>query len=69
MIQGYLLDYHYHSDSFNVTFIIFFLNMVDYPVLPLLLPPKMTWDTFLMLRSTWGYYLNHVHQSLSLKII
>ena len=28
-----------------------------------------TWNTFLTLRVTWGFYLNHVHQSLSLRLI
>ena len=33
--------------------------MVDYPVLfPLL--STLTWDTFLTLRGTWSFYLNHV---------
>ena len=32
-------------------------------------PPGMTWDILLTLRDTWGFYLNHVHQSLSLKLI
>ena len=37
----------------------FFLNMVDYPVFfPSL--STLTWDTFLTLRGTWGFYLNHV---------
>ena len=36
-----------------------FLNMVDYPVFfPSL--STLTWDTFLTLRGTWGFYLNHV---------
>ena len=34
----------------------FFLNMVDYPVFfPSL--STLTWDTFLTLRGTWGFYL------------
>ena len=37
----------------------FFLNMVDYPVFfPSL--STLTWDTFLTLRGTQGFYLNHV---------
>ena len=45
--------------SFKVTLIMFFLNMVDYPVFfPSL--STLTWDTFLTLRGTWGFYLNHV---------
>ena len=37
----------------------FFLNMVDYPVFfPSL--STLTWDTFLTLRGTLGFYLNHV---------
>ena len=37
----------------------FFLNMVDYPVFfPSL--STLTGDTFLTLRGTWGFYLNHV---------
>ena len=32
-------------------------------------PPGMTWDILLTLRSTWGFYLNHEHQSLSLRLI
>ena len=30
--QSYQLDYHYNSDSFKVSFIMIFLNMLDYPV-------------------------------------
>ena len=38
MIQGFTSwTITITQDSFNVIFIIFFLNMVDYPVLPLLL--------------------------------
>ena len=33
------------------------------------LSPEMTCDTLLTLRGTWGFYLNHVHQSLSLRPI
>ena len=29
----------------------------------------MTLNTLLTLRGTWGFYLNHVHQSLSLRLI
>ena len=37
----------------------FYLNMLNYPrFLPLLF--TLTWDTFLTLRGTWGFYLNHV---------
>ena len=37
----------------------FCLNMVDYTVFfPVL--STLTWDTLLTLRSTWGFYLNHV---------
>ena len=50
---------HYHSGSLNVPFIMFFLNMVNYPVFFLLMS-TLTWDTFLTLRGTWGFYLNHV---------
>ena len=40
---------HYHSDSFKVSFIMFYLNMVDYPVsFPFL--STLTWDTFLTRR-------------------
>ena len=50
---------HYHSGPLNVPFIMFFLNMVNYPVFfPLM--STLTWDTFLTLRGTWGFYLNHV---------
>ena len=50
---------HFHSGSLNVPFIMFFLNMVDYPVFfPLM--STLTWDTFLALRVNWGFYLNHV---------
>ena len=50
---------HFHSGSLNVPFIMFFLNMVNYPVFfPLM--STLTWDTFLTLRGTWGFYLNHV---------
>ena len=39
--------------------IMFYLNMVDWPVFfPSL--STWTWDTFLTLRGTWGFYLNHV---------
>ena len=31
--------------------------------------PVTTCDTLLTLRVTWGFYLNHVHQSLSLRLI
>ena len=33
---------------------------VDYPVFFLLLS-NWTWDIFLTIRGTWGFYLNHVH--------
>ena len=37
----------------------FYLNMVDYTVFfPVL--STLTWDTLLTLRSTWGFYLNHL---------
>ena len=37
----------------------FYLNMLDYTVLfPML--STLTWDTLLTLRSTWGFYLNHL---------
>ena len=50
---------HYHSGSLNVPFIMFFLNMVNYPVFfPLL--STLTWGTFLTLRGTWSFYLNDV---------
>ena len=50
---------HFHSGSLNVPFIMFFLNTVNYPVFfPLM--STLTWDTFLTLRGTWGFYLNHV---------
>ena len=50
---------HFHSASLNVTFIMFFLNTVNYPVFfPLM--STLTWGTFLSLRGTWGLYLNHV---------
>ena len=29
----------------------------------------MTWDILLTLGGTWGFYLNYVHQSLSLRLI
>ena len=36
-----------------------YMNMVDYPVFfPVL--STLTWDTLLTLRSTWGFYLNHL---------
>ena len=37
----------------------FFLNMVDYPVFFSSLS-TLTWDTFLTLRGTQGFYLNYV---------
>ena len=47
---------HYHSDAFEVSFIMFYLNMVDYLVfVPSL--STLTWDTFLTLR---GFCLNYV---------
>ena len=37
----------------------FYLNMLDYTVFfPML--STLTWDTLLTLRSTWGFYLNHL---------
>ena len=37
----------------------FYLNMLDYTVFfPVL--STLTWDTLLTLRSTWGFYLNHL---------
>ena len=37
----------------------FYLNMVVYTVFfPVL--SSLTWDTLLTLRSTWGFYLNHL---------
>ena len=45
--------------ALNVPFVMFFLNMVNYPLFfPLM--STFTWDTFLTLRGTWGFYLNHV---------
>ena len=29
----------------------------------------MTWDILVTLRVTWGFYLNYVHHSLSLRLI
>ena len=50
---------HFHSGSLNVPFILLFLNMVNYPVFfPLM--STLTWDTFLTLRGTQGFYLNHL---------
>ena len=50
----------------NVPFIMFFLNMVNYPVFfPLM--STLTWDTFLTLRVTWGFYLNHVLPQMASK--
>ena len=45
---------HYHSGSLNVPFIMFFLNMVNYPVFFLLMSTLM-WDTFLILRGSKSY--------------
>ena len=42
-------------------------NFLWYPMF--FLSPGMTWNTLLTLRSTWGFYLNHVNQSLSLRLI
>ena len=51
---------HYHSGSLNVPIIMFFLNMVNYPVFfPTL--STLTWDTVLTPRGTWGIYLDHIH--------
>ena len=47
------------SPELKVSLIMFFLNMVYYPVFfPSL--STLTWDTFLTLRGTQGFYLNHV---------
>ena len=46
------------SDSFKVSFIMFYVNMVDYPVFfPLM--SSLTWDTFLTLRGTQRFYLKY----------
>ena len=48
-----------HSDHLKLSLIMFFLNMVVYTVFfPVL--SSLTWDTLLTLRSTWGFYLNHL---------
>ena len=47
---------HYHTSKASL--IMFHLNMVDYPVFFPSLSP-LTWDTFLTLRCTQGFYLNH----------
>ena len=40
----------------------FFLNMVQMVHYPVFFPSlsTLTWDTFLTLRGSWGFYLNHV---------
>ena len=46
----------------------FFLNIVNYPVFfPMM--SSFTWDTFLTLRVTWGFYLNHVLQQRAFKSV
>ena len=48
-----------HSDHLTLSVIMFYLNMLDYTVFfPML--STLTWDTLLTLRSTWGFYLNHL---------
>ena len=48
-----------HSDHLKLSLIMFYLNMLDYTVFfPML--STLTWDTLLTLRSTWGFYLNHL---------
>ena len=47
------------TDLLKLSLIMFYLNMVVYPVFLSLLS-TLTWDTFLTLRGTWGYYLNQV---------
>ena len=47
---------YFQSGSLNLPFTMFFLNMVNYPVFfPFM--STLTWDTFLTLRGTWGFYL------------
>ena len=61
-IWGFYLNHvhqSYHSGSLNVPFIIFFLNMMNYPVFFILIS-TLTWDTFLTLKGTGGFYLNDV---------
>ena len=48
-----------YGSWFMVSLIKFFLNMVDYTVFfPVL--STLTWVTLPTLRSTWGFYLNHL---------
>ena len=46
---------HSNSDLLKVSLIMFYLNMVVF--FPFLC--TLTLDTFMTLRGTWGYYLNH----------
>ena len=47
-----------HTESFNVALMLFALSMVDY----LMFFPSLSTlsgDTFISLKGTWGFYLNH----------
>ena len=47
------------TDFLGVSFIMFYLNMVNYSVFFLLLS-TWAWNIFLTLRVTWGFYLKHL---------
>ena len=58
MTQGYQLVQSVHTDLLGVSLVMFYLNMMYYPVIfPSL---SLTWDIFLTLRATWGFHLNFV---------
>ena len=47
-------------DLLKMSLIMFYLNMLDYPVFfPLL--STLTWDTVLTPRGTLGFYSDHIH--------
>ena len=58
-VHGFVHGLESHSDHLKLSLIMFSLNMMDYTVFfPVL--STLTWDTLLTLRSTWGFYLNHL---------
>merc|ERR1719411_2492444 len=58
-VRGLVYDLVYGTWFIMVSLIMLFLNMSDYTVFfPVL--STLTWDTLLTLRSTWGFYLNHL---------
>ena len=58
-VHGFVHGLESYSDHLKLSLIMFYLNMLDYSVFfPML--STLTWDTLLTLRSTWGFYLNHL---------